>query len=117
MESETGCKNWSETDLLKIIIERGGQRMKRGKPWTRFLAILLAAAMLITSQSMASAADTVQSLFEEGAAGENDSGKETQPSGQEAEASDTESAGTDSSGADTDSGQDKNCLLYTSRCV
>lgn len=82
--------------------------MKRGKPWTRFLAILLAAAMLITSQSMASAADTVQSLFEEGAAGENDSGKETQPSDQEAEASDTESAGTDSSGADTDSGQDKN---------
>ena len=82
--------------------------MKRGKPWTRFLAILLAAAMLITSQSMASAADTVQSLFEEGAAGENDSGKEAQPSGQEAEASDTESAGTDSSGADTDSGQDKN---------
>lgn len=108
LESETGCKNWSETDLLKIIIERGGQRMKRGKPWTRFLAILLAAAMLITSQSMASAADTVQSLFEEGAAGENDSGKEAQPSGQEAEASDTESAGTDSSGADTDSGQDKN---------
>ena len=50
--------------------------MRRGKPWTRFLAVLLAAAMLMTSQSIVSAADTVQDMIQSGKTAEDVSGQE-----------------------------------------
>lgn len=50
--------------------------MRRGKPWTRFLAVLLAAAMLMTSQSIVSAADTVQDMIQSGKTAEDVSSQE-----------------------------------------
>ena len=50
--------------------------MRRGKPWTRFLAVLLAAAMLMTSQSIVSAADTVQDMLQSGKTAEDVSSQE-----------------------------------------
>ena len=50
--------------------------MRRGKPWTRFLAVLLTAAMLMTSQSIVSAADTVQDMIQSGKTAEDVSSQE-----------------------------------------